>query len=311
MSQAAVLHEIAVLLVVVAVGFALRRMGRLDDGSVRTVSRFVVDVAMPALLFVQLVETTDAAALRRESYVPILGAALILGLWGIAKLAAAPLRGSPTFVFVGGLPNWVYLPLPIVKATLGDDGVRDILLVNLGAMPILWTVGVAILRGGPAWRDLLLNGGLLASLAGVGVVLWDPSLPGPSEVWSATWSALGLVGGLTIPLSLLLTGAQIGASPVTLPSLPVVAVVAVRLLVGPLATIALLAAGQAFGLDLRDGLVQILLLVSAMPVAISAGMFAERFGGDVPLASAALLWTTPVSLLTVPLVFEAAQYALR
>jgi predicted permease len=302
MSQAVVVHEIAVLLVVVAIGFVLRRLGLLDDDTTRRASRIVVDVAMPALVFSQLVETTDAGALIGSWYVPLLGAGLLIVMWGVARAVATVAGGTPTFTFVAGLPNWIYLPLPIVAAAYGDAGVRDLLLINAGAMPLLWTLGVGILRGGAAWGEAATNPGLLATIAAVIAVAWSPALPGPPAIWEVLGSSIGMVGALTIPLSLLLTGAQLGASRLSAPSPQLLVAIVVRLIVGPLVAVGILVGARAVGLDPGARLGEMLVLVAAMPVAISASMFAERFGGDVPLASQAILWTTPLSLATVPVV---------
>lgn len=308
MPAAVVFREIAVLLLIAFVGVIVRRIGVLDDAAVRRASRLVVDVTMPALVFTQLLETTGEAALRRQWYAPLVGAALLLVSFAIARLAAGLFaEGSRgTFVFSAGLPNWIYLPLPIAAALHGDDGVRAVLLVNVGAMLVLWSVGVWILRGSGAWRELLVNPGLLATAAALVAILAHPTLPGPPEPWSAAFQALTLIGGLTVPLSLLLTGAVIGGAPFALPSRATAGIVLVRLLIAPLAIVAVLALIAAAGWRMPAGLEAVVVLVAAMPVAISASMFAERFGGDPALGAQAILWTTPIALVTVPLVLRAA-----
>jgi len=49
-----------------------------------------------------------------------------------------------TFVFLAAIPNWIFLPLPIVEAMYGDAGVRTLLLGNVGAQLMLWSFGVWI-----------------------------------------------------------------------------------------------------------------------------------------------------------------------
>jgi predicted permease len=310
MSPSIVVHEIAVLLLVAAAGAGARRFGWLDDAVVARLSRLVIDVAMPAMLFTQLLDTTDAAALRAGWMVPLLGIAVLLVGWGVGKALAVPIGGSSTFVFLAGLPNWVYLPLPIAKAAFGDAGVRDVLLVNLGCMPILWTVGVVVLRGaaGDAWKGAFTPG-LVASAAAIALALAHPAVPGGpvvAEALSASYAALSIVGSLAIPLSLLLTGAQIAAAAPALPGKALLGVIVARLLVVPLVVVALIAGLAWAGVGIGHDRLLLLCLIAAMPVAISAGPFAERFGGDVQLASQAVLWTTPLSLATVPIVLAVA-----
>ena len=77
------------------------------------------------------------------------------------------------------MPNWIFFPLPIAEALFGADGVREVLLCNVGAQLMLWTVGVWTLQGrrtrGAALRALLENYGLLATAAGLALALSVPA----------------------------------------------------------------------------------------------------------------------------------------
>lgn len=53
------------------------------------------------------------------------------------------------------------------------------------------------------------------------------------------------------------------------------------------------------------------LLIASMPVAVSCGLFAERFEGDVPLAARAVFYSTLAALVTVPLGFPLLEALTR
>ena len=56
--------KIAAMFLVIVGGWLARRRGLLAADSTATLSRLVVDVAFPALVFTQMLRTVDAAAVR-------------------------------------------------------------------------------------------------------------------------------------------------------------------------------------------------------------------------------------------------------
>jgi predicted permease len=119
--------------------------------------------------------------------------------------------------------------------------------------------------------------------------------------------AVHLLGSVTIPLSLLLIGAQLGG--MTASKRPggrgLSALVASRLLVAPLLTVAAFQALAAVGWTIPAVPLRVAILVSAMPVAVTCGIIVERYGGAVPTAARAIFVSTLASIVTVPLVLYA------
>ncbi len=322
-----VLLKIAVEFLVILIGWVARKRGYLADEPMRVLSRFVVDIAFPALVFTQMLRSVDAAALRAGWYVPLLSIGALLVAWVVGLLSAPRGRDArlrATFIFCVAIPNWVFLPLPIAEALYGADGVRVILLYNVGAQLVFWSLGVWILHAnlspGQAVRQVATNPGLIATAAGILVALampgartWETlpaaSATAPQLAAGAVVQALGFVGTLTVPLQLLVIGAQLGGLVPSIhkPTVPVINVVAVRLLLAPAITIALVWVAAQLGFQIPEVPRFCLYLIAAMPVAISAALFTERFGGDIALGAQAIFHSTLASLLTVPLIFWLIQ----
>ncbi len=292
-----VLGRIAVVLVLVASGWAARRLRVIEGEALGSLSRLVVDVAFPALVFTQLLRTVDPASLAAEWFVPAAAFVLLAGGWWLARGL-----GSRTAAFCAGLPNWVFLPLLIAEALYGDAGTRTVLLFNAGAQVALWTVGVRTLRGRSEAGALVRIPGLWATAAGIAVALIVPGATRPPAVAGVALDALTMLGSLAIPLSLCITGATLAEVPfrrALRPDGELLRIVGARMVVAPLlAGGALALAGGTLPARVRV----LLLLIAAMPVAVSSAVHARRFGGDAELAARAVLWTTLASLGTVPLV---------
>jgi malate permease and related proteins len=320
-----VLIKITGMFLVIVIGWLARKRGFLAAEFTATLSRLVVDVAFPALVFTQMLGTVDAAALRESWFSPVLCGLLIVVAY-LVGLVVSPLFSRKeqrnTFIFLVAIPNWVFLPLPIAEALYGSAGVRTVLLCSAGAQLVLWSFGVWILHGSlrQAARNLLTNGGLWATALGIGMALVFPAARELETINPATASmagviggalvqALALVGSLTIPLSLLAIGAQLGGLTVAVHRFPraLWGVLLSRLVFAPLVTMGLGWAAIQAGVQLPETVRMVIYLIATMPVAISCSVMAERYGGDVPLAAQGIFYSTFFSLLTVPGMFYLIQ----
>jgi len=316
-----VLIKIAGMFLIILAGWLARRRGFLKDEASGILSRIVVDAAFPALVFTQMLRTVDAASLRQDWLLPLLPFPLVAIAY-LVGLGIAPLFGGKpqrnTVLFLITSPNWVFLPLPIAEALYGSAGVRVILLCNVGAQLALWSIGVWILHGkiSQALRNLVTNLGLWATAGGIALALAFPAVrelgnlhAAPSSLsgmaGTALVDALTMVGSITIPLSLLAIGAQLGAIPISVHRLPASlwGVVIARLVAAPLVTVALGVALARAGFHLPTVTRMVVVLVAAMPVAIVCSVMAERYGGDTQLAAQAIFLSTLFSLVTVPTLF--------
>ncbi|HOS44261.1 MAG TPA: AEC family transporter [Armatimonadota bacterium] len=312
-----VLLIIGAMFMVIVVGWEARRRALLTAETTSTLSRLVVDLTIPALVFTQMLRTVDGPALRTNWYVPLLGAGIIAVSLAVALPFASlftPRASRPTFLFLIAVANWIYLPLPIVEALYGAEGVRAVLLMNVGAQLVLWTLGVWTLRGGKpdleSLKNLALNPGLIATAVGIALALLVPNTASwftsdGAKSANPVLMAMLMVGSLTIPLSLLVTGAQLGGLDLSdhRPSPALNGVVLLRLLLAPAVVIGLVWLAGMLGLALPTVPRMVTYLIASMPVAISCSIFTERFGGDTPLAARAIFLTTLLSIATVPAIF--------
>jgi len=317
--------KITSMFLVILAGWFARRLGFLAREITATLSLLVVDVAFPALVFTQMLRTVDLAALREGWFAPLLCGMLIFIAY-FAGVLLAPIFGNKsqrnTFIFLVAIPNWIFLPLPIAQALYGDSGVRTVLLCNVGAQVVLWSFGVWILHGSmsQAVKHLVANIGLWATGLGIVIALLFPAAReletlSPAEaspsmlVPAAIVQALAMVGSLTIPMSLLAIGAQLGDLTIAIHRFPRVlwGTLLGRLLVAPLLTLAISYLLMKMGVNITEETRLIGYLIASMPVAISCSVMTERLGGDTTLAAEGIFYSTFFSLLTVPAIFFLIQ----
>ncbi len=319
-----VIETIVMLALVILSGMVVRKIRLLDQRTTEKLSNFVVDVAFPALVFTSMLRTVDAQILADHWHLPVISVVIMLLGLSIGYFALPFLtrhrkrvhRGS--IVFSIGTPNWLFIPLPIAIALYGDDGEMAVLLFNVGALLVFWSVGIWIVKGGrpdlSTLRNLAMNPGLLATVIGIFIALlfpWTRTLEyldvtdaGPGLAASSILvQAMAYLGDITVPLSMVVTGSQLaGAGIRNALNRHVIAIAAIRLAAVPAFIIMILWLAGMAGIRMASYIHTIVIIIASMPVAVTCSIVAEKYGGDVKLVSRVIFLSTIASIVTVPLI---------
>lgn len=301
MDAGIVLQQVAILFMVLAIGLAARKGGKITDRGISDISTLVVEVTAPALVLTSF-QFEFSPDLARIMGIIALGA-LIIHL--LALLAGKVLfRGAGLTVdkktvlwFASVFSNAAFIGYPILQSVLGETGVL------LGAMYVLmfnlfaYSVGTGMFTGQAKAKDMLkslLNPGILCTVLGLALFLLRIRLP------LLLREPLAIVGSATTPLSMLVVGARLGD--IRLRDgfgggWRFYLSIALRNLIYPLLVVAACRAFHA-----PASATAVLALETAMPVATMTALFAEKFGGDKATASRLVFVSTLFSLFTVPLV---------
>ncbi len=184
-----------------------------------------------------------------------------------------------------------------------------IITAQIGVAALIFLLGapVAIIFGGQGEgrekikteiMKFLRSPIFIALIAGI---LWSAlRLPDASDKYMGpVFQFLGLLQGAIALLAGLAVGLMI--RPVKIRSVAglVLAVVMIKLVLAPLFT-----AGASTILGFEPMWRGVLVLISAMPSAVIAALFARKYGCDASLASTLVIATTIVSVLTLPVVYS-------
>lgn len=314
----AVFLRILAIFLVFAAGFALRRSNRVDDPFIRQLSVVLMTVFYPCLIVNTLVLKLTLPELARLWVLPV-GAALIMVLgWGVGLgLRAAcprwPEAQRRTGQFLCLMNNYSFLPLMVATSLWGKRGEALVVFSTLGPEVVLWTLGVQTMAGRRLqWNTLrnLLSMPMLAMAVAFGILTLETLLPGTGLPARAPGTGsfgrqfgdmllytCGLAGQATVPVSAIIAGMRMGSMlPHHLASARMAVITALRLLVIPGAAILVL-----FALPLAGEVRSLLVVIAAMPVALTSVPMSEIYHGDGDFAAAAVLVTHIVCLVTIPL----------
>jgi predicted permease len=128
--------------------------------------------------------------------------------------------------------------------------------------------------------------------------LWRATgLPLPTPVYTA----LDTVADGLVPVALVTLGAQMAVLKVPRLSRPLGLSLALRLLVGPVLSFALVIGMKMLGAPLHGDLAQALVTSASYPTAVNSALVAIEYDNEPEFASAAVFYSTLISAITVSL----------
>lgn len=292
------LSSFAVLIAVVAVGYALGRLGLFDAGATQVLARLTFYVSTPALLFTTLAEA-DVAELFTATLLATSGSVAVVAVVVVAVSGLLWRRSAAdtTVALLGSsYVNAGNLGIAVAAYVLGDASlVAPVLLFQVVVMA---PIALAVLdTTSTTGRRSVLRVAMqpirtpvtISCLAGLLLSVTGTSLP------PLAMQPVELVARTAVPLALLAYGLSLHGSPRpgsegTLRDLALVVVL--KVVVHP--AVAYLLGRFALGLDGTPLLA--VAVTSALPTAQNVFVYAAAFGRGTTLARDAVLVTTVLSV---------------
>lgn len=298
-----VLAAVVPVFLVVASGWAMRKLNWLTEEADASLLRITVNVMMPCLVFDSLLGNPAFARPGNLWLPPAVGfGTVLLGLvaaWAVRKLVPgrAP-EVRRTFIFSVAVYNYGYVPLPLAWALFDRETVAVLFVHNVGVEIALWVFGLWLLAGaGPrtSWKRFLN-----APLVAIVLTLLLNAVVSPEAVPAVARSAARLLGQCAIPLGLVLIGAIMAdhAHEFVRAQGGRVMVLGCLLRLGVLPLLFLeLARHLPASVELK----RVIVLQAAMPAAVFPIVMARHYGGDPITALRVVIATSLAGLATIPL----------
>jgi len=288
---------------VAAVGYVLRMRFALDQA---TLNRVVIYGMNPALIFTALLaaDLSGAGALRMLAL--SVGGAVAMGLLAAVVGLALGLRGGSlsALLLVSMFMNSGNYGLPVALFAFGEEGFAQALFYFVAQSVMGQTLGVAVAAAGAAQG----RAGLAREVAGrvlrmpqiyatAAALLLRATGFNPAAQDSALlgiFRGLTLLGEATLPMMLLVLGAQLAGGVVREEPRLVALACTMRLLVSPLVAYGL---GRALGMD--DLSLAVGVMLAGMPAAVHTTITAIEFESRPSLVVATVVASSLLSLVTL------------
>lgn len=289
----------------IGTGWLAGRLRLFSAEATAALTKFVFYFALSAMLF------GFAASLDIRQLFDLRFALAYVGgsaaLWLLAA-AAARSRGASApeaamLAHTAVIGNTGFLGVPMLVVLLGPAAIGPVLMVltiDMVVFSTLITLIVAAARHGrvslgtllPVLRGLIGNPMIVAMLAGLGWSALRLPLPAPATEF------LTLLGGAATPGALFAIGASLALQPARLPG-TAAALSLAKLVLHP-AAVAL----AAWLLAVEPTAAGVMVAAAALPVAGNVYILAHHFRLAEEQVSAAILLSTAVSILTLPIVIH-------
>lgn len=279
-------------------GLAVQRLRPLSEQTLTQLSWLVVEVLLPFYLF-YTTATTRLETLRAAPLLVVLGVVVPLYNYLLATFALRPSDVTTgqrsAFRFAVMIANTAFIGFPVCAALFGPTGLIYGVMYDFGTTLVMMTFGIHELNGGrfDNWRPLVFNpliGGVIAGL------LWSFTGWSLPDWFSAPLSE---VGKTTLPMALLVGGAQIGN--IRSSGLrwwrQIVGLTITRLILCPLILWGIFAL-----IGWHDLRASIVIIMAAMPVGLTSAIFAKNYGADAEFAAMATFWSTLAVTATLPVI---------
>lgn len=278
----------------VGLGYLVTRLGSFGPADLRALGRYVVTLALPALIF-RAVTAGDLAAVIDPAYLgAYIGGSLATLAIGYGLGRRAGLGGSASTFQAMGMAcansGFIGYPILLIALPAAADSVLALNMIaeNLVVIPLILVLAEASRGGGTRlfgtlWR-VLGNPIVLALVAGLVVALTPLAVP------AVLVQAIDLVARSSAAVSLIVIGGTLVGVPLR-GGRRIAVVVVGKLVLHPLAVAACFAALAAAGVAVDPAMMAAGVLAAAMPAMGVYPILAAQYGEGAPAAVAMLAMT--------------------
>ncbi len=216
MAYLSILFKVMPVLVLLLLGYMIKLKGFLSTEAVTEIKRLVVNISLPALLFLVFLDVDFRVGYFLVILVIFLANILMLFLGrGFAGLFAVE---NPYFPLLFTGFEVGMLGIPLFGAVYGLENVKYMGVVQIGQELYVWFILLGLIfslrKEGSNYRQVLQSfissPVIIAIILGIVVNLTGlNTLAGDSNLYKALMNSLDLIAGLTVPLILIIIGYEI------------------------------------------------------------------------------------------------------
>lgn len=298
MENSQLFNQVVVLFIIMAVGFYAKKRKFLNGVVDKGLSDLLLNITLPFMIVSSFNIEYEAVMISNAKKILVYSFFIHIGLIFISKIFyfKLPKNKEQVFRFITIFSNVGFMGYPVLESIYGEVGVFYAAIFNIAFNLLVWTVGVILYTGEKDFKSMkkaIGNPALIAVIIGIILFVFSIKLP------LAIATSLKLVGSTTTPISMIIIGSMLAEMQFKhiFSDLSIYYASLVRLIIVPLIIYIILKL-----LKVDEMLLNICVILQAMPAAVSAAIIAEKYGGDAVLASQCVFITTIISGITIPIV---------
>ena len=309
------INAVTPIILLVAIGYILKRIGFLNDTFARMGNKLVFRVLLPVMLFLNVYDIKDIGGIGFGYIWYVLAALLVIFLISIPLVISVTKKPERRGVLlqVAFRSNYALIGIPLAEALSGKGGVMIASLLSAVTIPLLNVLAVISLSvfreggGKPNVKKILLEIvknplilGVVTGLCALGIraIFVETGISFRLTDITPLHKVMTYLYNMVTPMSLIVLGAQFEFSAVASMKKEIILGTLMRTVFVPIVGL-----GAAylffFPTYFNGGHFAAFIAMFATPVAVSSVPMAQEMDSDAILAGQLVVWTTIVSALTV------------
>ena len=298
MDKNVIVIQVITLFIMMMVGFVARKKAILTPTLNKGLTELLVNITAPFLALASFQFEFSQKMLIEVGIVFLFSAAVHFFSIFIGKIIFRrfPSEKSKVLRFITIFSNCGFMGYPVIGSVYGQQGIFYTSVYVATFTFFLWTYGVYIFSGKAdreSVKNAVFNPGVILTVLGLFLFLFSIQLPAP------ILKAVEGIGGMTTPISMIVIGASLAEIKLVefFGGFDLYYGVVIRLLIIPLITLLILK-----WLGFQGILLNVLILLVAMPAAAITVPIAEKQEGDTIFASRLVFISTILSIFTIPMI---------
>lgn len=308
------LNAVAPIILMVAIGYALKKSGYMTESFAKMANRLVFHVFLPSMLFLNIYKIEDISQLDFGYVLYALIVVLLIFAVSIPLVCvvAGEKKRRGVLLQAAFRSNYALVGIPLTGSLFGEEGILVATLLSAVIVPsinILAVISLSIFNPDgekPSVKKIALDivkNPLIRSIAlglltlGIRTVLVHFDIRLRLSDITPVYTVLGYLSNLATPLALLVLGAQFEFSVVASLKREILFGTLMRTVIVPIVGIG--GAYLFFSNHFTGAHFAAFVAVFATPVAVSSLPMAQEMGGDTVLAGQLVVWTTLASAVSV------------
>lgn len=306
-----VVKSIMPIIILILIGYLIHQKKRIDDGFNTNVSYLVMNIALPASVFISVTKNLTVAELKTLALPLLIGAAAFVVNYVFAfflmKVTKIPKGRRGIFVNTIVNANTIFIGMPLNEALFGDAAVKYFLVYYVLNTISTWTIGSILIANDSKADSLsrrkinlkkILSPPIIGFIIAIAILLSGITIP---AMIMATFTYLG---NLVTPLSLIYIGvvlSKAGLKSIHFDRDTVTALLG-KFILSPLVMAFIIFASAKTGMTIDSVLRRTLIVQTAVPALTVLPILADEGNGDIEYATNVVTTSTILFIVLIPVV---------
>lgn len=293
-------QQVFILFILILAGYVCGKTGAIKIEYKKPLSDLLIYLVVPAMVINSYMREFDKSAFNNLLQAFALSFVMLIAGLIVTMAVTWKMKSSDKsiFRFACIFSNAAYMGFPLIRAMFGEEGILYASAFLTVYNILLWTVGYGMVSGKVHLREVIHSIvtcpviiaviiGLVIYIGGIGVNIPD-----------VISTPVGNIGDMNTPVSMIITGLTIAGSDMKklIRNKRLFGIIGLRMFVIPVICFALL-----YVFNIRGMVPMVIVVLEACPTAAITTMFAIQFKHNEDLAAGAVVFTTLISIVTLPL----------